>query len=129
VAAAENFAHTTAFAAVHQCTEAVMTSMASYFPGFPSTDEEREDNSAFFFRAFGVPGCLGAVDCTHIVVKKPTVDNAWHFRDRHEDYSLSVQAVVDADLVFRNVRVGDRAAVVAAADSVCADHFQRRVLS
>lgn len=44
----------------------------------------------------GIPGVIGAIDCTHIKIRTPT-ENPEDYFNKKKYYSLIVQAVVNAD--------------------------------
>lgn len=54
----------------------------------------------------GLPGVIGAIDCTHIRIKAPE-ENKENYFDRKHTYSLVLQAVVDADKRFTDVTCGE----------------------
>lgn len=51
----------------------------------------------------GMPGVVGAIDCTHISILRPSVENPEMFRCRKGYFSLNVQAVCGPNLEFHNV--------------------------
>lgn len=56
-----------------------------------------------FYSIAGMPGVVGAIDCTHIQIQRPSVENSEVFRCRKGYFSLNVQAVCGPDLLFHNV--------------------------
>ncbi|XP_036327230.1 protein ALP1-like [Rhagoletis pomonella] len=52
-----------------------------------------------------IPGVIGAIDCTHIVIKGPKDQKQMYF-NRKKSYSLVLQAVVDADKKFTDITCG-----------------------
>lgn len=50
-----------------------------------------------------MPGVVGAIDCTHIQILRPSVENSEVFRCRKGFFSLNVQAVCGPDLRFHSV--------------------------
>jgi hypothetical protein len=67
---------------------------------------ERNDIKGAFFRATGFPGIVGSIDGTHVYITAP-VNDAAQYRNRHQSYSLNVQAVVDNNLLVRDLHVGE----------------------
>ncbi|XP_036318780.1 putative nuclease HARBI1 isoform X1 [Rhagoletis pomonella] len=54
----------------------------------------------------GIPGVIGVIDCTHIRIKTPRV-NKENYLNRKNQYSLVLQAVVDADKRFIDITCGE----------------------
>ncbi|XP_036329491.1 putative nuclease HARBI1 [Rhagoletis pomonella] len=65
-----------------------------------------EDAKRKFEAKSGLPGVIGAIDCTHIRNKAPE-ENKENYFDRKHTYSLVLQAVVDADKRFTDVTCGE----------------------
>lgn len=58
------------------------------------------------FREIGnMPGVIGAIDCTHIQIRRPTCAPPGLYRNRKGYFSLHVQAVCGPNLEFYNVIV------------------------
>lgn len=53
-----------------------------------------------------IPGVIGAIDCTHITIKAPQL-NKESYLNRKKNYSLVIQAVVDADKKFIDICCGE----------------------
>jgi hypothetical protein len=53
-----------------------------------------------------IPGVVGAIDCTHVPIWKPSQRDAIAFINRHAVHSYNVQAVCDDRLLFLNVWPG-----------------------
>ncbi|KAK3917591.1 Protein ANTAGONIST OF LIKE HETEROCHROMATIN PROTEIN 1, partial [Frankliniella fusca] len=70
------------------------------------SEEERRDIKESFRRATGFPGAIGCIDCTHIYITAPVQDAA-QYVNRHDTYSMNVQAVVDNQLLVRHLHVGE----------------------
>ncbi|XP_017482472.1 PREDICTED: putative nuclease HARBI1, partial [Rhagoletis zephyria] len=64
------------------------------------------DTKRKFKEKSGIPGVIGAIDCTHIRIKAPKENKECYF-DRKHSYSLVLQAVVDADKRFTDVNCGE----------------------
>lgn len=54
----------------------------------------------------GIPKVLGAIDGTHIRIEKP-LDRARDYGNRKKFFSISLQAVADADMQFTTVYCDD----------------------
>lgn len=49
---------------------------------------------------------LGAIDCTHIRIKKPA-ENASDYCNRKKYFSINLQAVIDSQMRFINIYCGE----------------------
>ncbi|XP_034232828.1 protein ANTAGONIST OF LIKE HETEROCHROMATIN PROTEIN 1-like [Thrips palmi] len=79
--------------------------LAPRFIAWPSA-EEKTVIKGVFQRATGFPGVVGSIDCTHIYISARNEDAA-HYVNRHDTYSMNVQAVVDHTLLVRHLHVGE----------------------
>ncbi|KAE8738765.1 hypothetical protein FOCC_FOCC015747 [Frankliniella occidentalis] len=79
--------------------------LAPNYISWPDAEERRVIKDTFE-RATGFPGIIGSIDGTHITVTAPLVDAA-SYRNRHDSYSINVQAVVDSTLLVRHLHVGE----------------------
>ena len=90
---------------VSQCLKVVTRAIASLSRQYivaPSGNDLRRTVQDFHDIA-GMPGVIGAIDCTHIAIQRPSVENPEIFRCRKGYFSLNVQAVCGPDLRFHNV--------------------------
>ena len=76
--------------------------MYSNFIVFPEGDAATREAVKFYEKS-GFPGVVGAIDCTHIRIQSPGGDDAELFRNRKRFFSLNVQAVCNADMLFTNL--------------------------
>ncbi|XP_063826029.1 putative nuclease HARBI1 [Ostrinia nubilalis] len=76
---------------------------ANSFIKMPITIGEQERISAKFRAIKNFPGVIGAIDCTHIKIKKTGGDMAQYYINRKGYYSLNVQVVCDADLKIMDI--------------------------
>lgn len=53
-----------------------------------------------------IPGVIGAIDCSHINIKAPKINKESYF-NRKQNYSLVLQAIVDADKKFIDIYCGE----------------------
>lgn len=65
-----------------------------------------ESTRQSFQRIAGIPGVVGAIDCSDIRIKAPLANKADYF-NRKKFYSIKIQAVVNADKMFMDVHVGE----------------------
>lgn len=74
--------------------------LATYLPEyirFPTEREELRTMKQKFFRVAGMPGIVGAIDCTHIKIKNPGGEHPALYINRKGFFSINVQIVCDAD--------------------------------
>lgn len=70
---------------------------------FPSIPSRMQQPKVQFYSLAHFPGVIGAIDGTHIPIKKPSVQDSEIYRNRKGIFSINVQAVCDAALLFTNV--------------------------
>ncbi|GBG69119.1 hypothetical protein CBR_g3817 [Chara braunii] len=70
----------------------------------PTGSRRKQVMDAFERKRF--PRCMGAIDCTHLYVDKPANAPAENFCDRHRQFSVVAQVVVDMDMRILDVFVG-----------------------
>lgn len=71
-----------------------MMSIAKSFINFPRTDEELRMICQGFYSKFRFPNVVGAIDCTHIRLKRPIQDDFFVFMDRTSHFSMNIQMVI-----------------------------------
>lgn len=79
--------------------------LAPQYISWPNA-EERVVIRDSFQRATGFPGVIGCIDCTHVQITAP-LELAARYTNRHHQYSLNVQSVVDNNLLVRQLHVGE----------------------
>jgi nuclease HARBI1 len=77
--------------------------LAPLFIKFPRTAEELARTKQGFYRIGSFPQVLGAVDGTHINLRRPAGQHPAQYLNRHHRFSMNIMAVCDADLRFTNV--------------------------
>ncbi|XP_039602255.1 putative nuclease HARBI1 [Polypterus senegalus] len=77
-------------------------SLTSQYITFPNIAAERTKIMTDFYNIAGFPSVIGAVDCTHVALKTPTVDE-FAFVNRKGYHSINVQVICDAHLNLLNV--------------------------
>uniref|UniRef100_A0A0K8WMC4 Putative nuclease HARBI1 n=1 Tax=Bactrocera latifrons TaxID=174628 RepID=A0A0K8WMC4_BACLA len=85
---------------VHQITEILQNHMAQRYIIFPTALEQQNIAKQRFFTATGFPGILGAIDCTHVKIKKPPLAIEHCYINRKGYFCKNVQLVCDFDLNF-----------------------------
>ena len=72
---------------------------------FPSTEAEIVQSRETFQLWSALPNVVGAIDGTHIKIKKP-VENGPDYFSRYQDHDIVVQGIVDGNNVFLDVEAG-----------------------
>jgi len=80
---------------VHRVTRAI-AELRDKYVHFPATAEERRSIMQLFYGKSGMPGIVGAIDCTHIAIQSPGGDDAEIYRNRKGYFSINVQLVCDS---------------------------------
>uniref|UniRef100_A0A8C5MN25 DDE Tnp4 domain-containing protein n=1 Tax=Leptobrachium leishanense TaxID=445787 RepID=A0A8C5MN25_9ANUR len=83
-----------------------LTSRAKEFIHFPTDRASWRKVKLDFFQVKGFPKVLGAIDCTHVALRRPT-NHEELYRNRKQFHSLNVQVVCDADQRIMSVRPGN----------------------
>lgn len=92
-------------AAVSRCISRVSKAIAMQgrqfikMPAYNESLQVMED----FRNIGGMPGIVGCIDCTHVVISKPPGDRSEVFRNRKGKFSMNVQAVCGPQLQFFNI--------------------------
>lgn len=73
---------TTVHSIIKEVTNAMVEFIVPRFIKFPSTRLQRNRNKHEFMNQFGFPGCIGAIDGTHIALLKPHADIEFNFLNR-----------------------------------------------
>ena len=74
---------------VKNVTQAISTHLASTYIKLPTSEQEVQESAANFFKRFGFPQCLCAVDGTHIPMLKPN-ENPTAYINRKGYHSLNL---------------------------------------
>lgn len=90
---------------VSECLKTVSRAVASRSQHyiFHPTGSDLQYVVQAFYDIWGMPGVLGAMDCTHISILKPQVENSELFHCQKGFFSIYVQGVCGSDLPFHNV--------------------------
>ncbi|GBP44718.1 Putative nuclease HARBI1 [Eumeta japonica] len=80
-----------------------LASRASQFIYMPRSLEEEEEIIAGFRGICSFRNVVGAIDCTHIKIKKVGGDSAQYYINRKGFYSINVQVVCDSKLQIRDI--------------------------
>ncbi|CAG9128856.1 unnamed protein product [Plutella xylostella] len=77
--------------------------LSDQFIAMPNTLQEQEQVMREFRAIRNFPNVIGAIDCTHIKIKKTGGDMAQYYINRKGYYSLNVQVVCDARLRITDI--------------------------
>ena len=77
---------------VNEVSNLIVEHMASEWIVFPTTQQEITREKIKFMRAANFPGTIGAVDCTHVRIMAPAMDEHAYFC-RKQFHSKNVQIV------------------------------------
>lgn len=89
---------------IRQVCKAITTTLGPEYIKAPKTEAKVNELVANFYRTHGMPQCLGAIDCTHIEIRRP-LSNSTDFINRKGKYSLNIQALCDYKYCFMDVVV------------------------
>jgi len=87
---------------------AVLNLLAPQFIVFPVNAADLDRNVLLFRRLtkFAIPQIAGAIDCTHVKVRKPSNEIGADYFNRKQTYSVNTQAVVGENVKFLDVETG-----------------------
>uniref|UniRef100_A0A9J8CWU3 Putative nuclease HARBI1 n=1 Tax=Cyprinus carpio carpio TaxID=630221 RepID=A0A9J8CWU3_CYPCA len=77
-------------------------SLAPTYIQFPYRNPQQATIKRDFHAIARFPNIIGAIDCTHIVIKAPST-NEFNYVNRKGFYSVNVQIICDANLLLLNV--------------------------
>ena len=83
---------------IYRFTKGINIYLGPKFIKLPITEEEVTESCRLILE-HGFPQCIGAIDGTHIPIKRPS-DNSSAYINRKGRYSLNIQAVVDHNYCF-----------------------------
>ena len=84
---------------IRRVTGAISRNLASKYIKLPCTENEVKESTEIFYSKHGFPQCIGAIDGTHIPIKK-TVENPTDYINRKGRYTLNWQTVADHQYCF-----------------------------
>lgn len=89
----------TIYRIVKRVTTAISTELSGIYMPLPKTENEVWGSAANFYKQHGFSQCIGAVDGTHIAIRKPE-ENGTDYINRKGFFSFNVQACVDYKYCF-----------------------------
>lgn len=88
---------------ISKYTEIIVNNLAQVYVKFPSTENELETVKRDFNRKYGIPGIVGVVDGTHIILSALPHNIEQPYVNRKGLHSLNVQIVCDSNMIITNV--------------------------
>ncbi|CAH2013998.1 unnamed protein product [Acanthoscelides obtectus] len=88
--------------AIHEITNAIISTFSEQLVHFPRTALEKHVIKQRFMEARGFPGVIGAIDCTHVEILRPTLEEH-NYLNRKGYHSKNIQIVCDHDLKILNI--------------------------
>ena len=88
---------------IRRVTKATSVHLTPKYIQIPSTEKEVQEMVGQFYERQGFPQCLGAVDGTHIAIKRPSVTFSSDFVNRKGHFTLNCQAAADYSYRFFDV--------------------------
>ena len=76
--------------------------MGSRYIKFPYTVQEQAEIKMQFAAMSDFPNVIGAIDCTHIAIRAPYV-NEYAYVNRKHVHSINVQVICDSKMVLSNI--------------------------
>lgn len=76
--------------------------MTSRYIRFPHTAGELANTKRQFAATLGFPNVIGAVDCTHVAIRAPRVNENAYVNRKHV-HSINVQVICNADMTLTNM--------------------------
>ena len=89
---------------IRRVTSVISEKLGAKYIVLPKTKEEVEEHARNFYNRYGFPQCIGAIDGTHIKIKRP-VDNPTDYVNRKGNFTLSCQRTVGYNYCFIDVLI------------------------
>lgn len=83
---------------------AALVTLGSTYIKPPTTEADVEEKVTNFYRLYNMPQCIGAVDGTHVEIKRP-LQSATDYMNRKQKFSINIQAACDYKFCFFDVVV------------------------
>lgn len=80
--------------AITAVTASIVRHASKYITGIPVTPERQRRVKRDFLARYGFPRVLGAVDCTHVLIRTPAL-NSGAYMNRKGTHSINVQEICD----------------------------------
>ena len=90
---------------IRRVSAAITAHLGPVYIKLPMTEPSVKEKVSGFYNAFSVPQCLGAIDGTHIEIKRPVLNSTDFINGMSQYYTLNVQALCDYRCCFMDVNV------------------------
>ncbi|XP_050332963.1 putative nuclease HARBI1 [Bactrocera neohumeralis] len=88
---------------VGECLEIFEDSFCGKWICLEMNAKEESETKQAFYRSTEVPNIIGSADCTHIPIKRPTVEVRHLYQNKKGSFSINTLMICDANLVVRYV--------------------------
>ena len=89
---------------IRRVTSVISEKLGAKYIVLPKTKEEVEEHARNFYNRYGFSQCIGAIDGTHIKIKRP-VDNPTNYVNRKGNFTLNCQGTVGYNYCFIDVLI------------------------
>lgn len=88
---------------IKKYTEIIVEHLAPNYVKFPRTVAEMNSTKQKFIQKFNIPGTLGVIDGTHVIMSGMPLEIERAFVNRKGLHSLNVQIVCDSEMMITNL--------------------------
>ncbi|XP_030747090.1 putative nuclease HARBI1 [Sitophilus oryzae] len=90
--------------AVEEVTTTITNTFSEQWINFPTTEASKNNIKQGFMAAFNFPGVIGAVDCTHVEIVRPSMEEH-NYLNRKGYHSKNIQLICDHQLKILNINI------------------------
>lgn len=87
---------------IHEVANCIATHLGPEWIRFPLDEHSKNDIKRGYMQIAGFPGIIGCIDCTHISILKPTLEEH-NYVNRKGFHSKNVQIVCNYNLEILNI--------------------------
>ena len=89
---------------IRRVTSVISVKLGPKYIVLPKTKKEVEEHAQNFYNRYVFPQCIGAVDDTHIKIKRP-IDNPTDYVNKKSNFTLNCQGTVGYNYFFVDVLI------------------------
>ena len=89
---------------IRRLTSVISEKLGAKYIVLLKTKEEVEEHARNFYNRYGFPQCIGAIDSTHIKIKRP-VNNPTDYVNRKGNFTLNCQGTAGYNYCFIDVLI------------------------